>query len=180
MKLSKTKKAILGILSFWPLAYFILFMLFILSCILADTSSSIELFTQLSLMIILPLHFLTILIVLGLTIFYLICIINTDLVPKNQKAIWVIALFFINILAIPSFWYLYLRREPQPGEEPHVIKFIWYLLLVILGAISIYALFFIDIEFMGTIQKVAVVLLAIILFAFIYKYKVRVQADTQS
>jgi len=179
MKLSNTKKVSLGILSFWPLVYILFFMVVMHSIILAEPAgtSADSLFFR-AFLVIIPLHFLTILVVIGLTIFYLAYIINTDLIPKNQKLTWVIALFFLNILAIPSFWYLYLWREPQPGAEPHILKFIWYLLLSILAAIAIYALFFIEIEFMGTVQKIAVVLLAVILFAYIYKYKIRVKAGS--
>lgn len=61
-----------------------------------------------------PLHFLTMLLMFGLTATYVVHAFRTDLVDPDKRVIWVIALIFGNILAFPIYWYLYMWRPLRP------------------------------------------------------------------
>ena len=62
---------------------------------------------------IIALHFLTMLWVLGLMVFYMINVFRNERVEKDKKVLWAVVLFLGNMLAMPVYWYLYIWREPD-------------------------------------------------------------------
>lgn len=120
--LSKRLKILLAAATLWPFVYFGLIMLFALSVMAA------QLLTHRSpdygppggilLLIILPIHLLTILVWNALMIFYIVHVITTKRVTKsNDKALWAVVIFVLNILIMPVYWYLYIWCEPRPAPE---------------------------------------------------------------
>lgn len=73
--------------------------------------------------IIIPLHLLTMLWIISLTIFYMANVFRNDRVNKDMKVLWAVVLFMGSIIAMPIYWYLYIWRDvPSPliSEPPLV------------------------------------------------------------
>lgn len=111
--MKKPTKILLGLASLWPFVYVILFFLFILSSVFfVFASSGQEAGPPLSLMIIFPLHLLTMLWIMALTVFYIVDVFRNERVEKDKKVLWAVVLFMGNIIAMPIYWYLYIWKEP--------------------------------------------------------------------
>jgi len=63
-------------------------------------------------MLIFPLHILTMLWLMALTVFYMVNVFRNERVDKDQKVLWAVVLFMGNIIAMPIYWYLYIWKEP--------------------------------------------------------------------
>lgn len=57
-------------------------------------------------------HIGTMLLSIGLLIYYLIFLFKSDTVDQNKKILWLIVLFFFGIFAFPVFWYIYIWQPP--------------------------------------------------------------------
>ncbi|MDH3493757.1 MAG: hypothetical protein OEM82_09425 [Acidobacteriota bacterium] len=113
--MTKFRKKLLGILTAWPFAYMFLFFLFVLAAIvLAPGGDGFAVLFAL----VLPIHFLTILLIIGLQIFYLIDVFKNDRVKKDHKVVWVIALFLGGLFAMPVYWYMNIWKESKGPDPP--------------------------------------------------------------
>lgn len=63
--------------------------------------------------IILPIHLLTMIIIVALLTFYIINVFRNDRVNKDMKILWAVILFFGSFIAMPIYWYLYIWRDPK-------------------------------------------------------------------
>jgi hypothetical protein len=61
--------------------------------------------------IIIPLHLLTMLLIFGLMVFYIVNVFGNDRIKPDMKALWAIVLFMGNAFAMPIYWYLYIWRD---------------------------------------------------------------------
>lgn len=115
--MKKSLKILLGLATLWPFLYMILFFVFVFSSILfmpaagADRSEP-----PMFLFVIFPLHILTMLWIMGLTVFYMVNVFRNDRVEKDKKVLWAVVLFMGNMIAMPIYWYLYIWREATPGS----------------------------------------------------------------
>lgn len=106
--MSKTVKLLLGITTFWPAAYMILFSAFIVSTILSGFAPGS------AFAVIFALHMVTMLLIAALTVFYIVNVFRNDRVDKDKKALWAIVLFLGNVIAMPVYWYIYFwKTEPE-------------------------------------------------------------------
>ena len=48
---------------------------------------------------------------------YIIYLFRTDRVPQPKKALWAVVLFIGNMIAMPVFWYLYVRPASWPESK---------------------------------------------------------------
>ena len=64
-------------------------------------------------MVIFPLHLLTMLWIMALTVFYMVNVFRNDRVEKDKKVLWAVVLFMGNMIAMPIYWYLYIWKEPS-------------------------------------------------------------------
>ncbi len=111
--MKKTTKILLAIATIFPFLYMIFFFVVIFSSIFlmpADGSSEGGVFPNLF-MIIVPLHLLTMLLIMGLTVFYMVNVFRNDRVDKDKKVLWAVVIFMGNMIAMPIYWYLYIWRE---------------------------------------------------------------------
>jgi hypothetical protein len=112
--MSKTMKLLLGLVTIWPFLYFILFFITIVSLIFfsqrAETAGPPPLIA-----FIFPLHLLTMLVIMALTVFYIVNVFRNERVVKDQKVLWAVVLFLGNALAMPIYWYLYIWKEGLPA-----------------------------------------------------------------
>jgi predicted permease len=53
----------------------------------------------------------------GLIAFYVFFLFKTDAVPKDQKALWAVVLFFANVVVMPIFWWLYVWPAKKSGPD---------------------------------------------------------------
>lgn len=83
---------LLGLLSFWPLAYAYLLYIYPSVFSFLMTVTFFEIF--------------------GLLAFYICFIFKTNHVPAEKRALWTTVLIFGNTVTIPFFWYLYFWKTP--------------------------------------------------------------------
>lgn len=114
--MKKSTKILLGIATIWPLVYMIFFFTVVFSAILsAPRAGSFGRGGALPtlLTVIFPLHILTTILVMGLTIFYIVNVFRNDRVDKDKQVLWTIVLFMGNVIAMPIYWYLYIWGETK-------------------------------------------------------------------
>jgi hypothetical protein len=49
---------------------------------------------------------------------YIVYLFRTDRVPQPKKALWAVVLFMGNMVALPVFWFIYIRPETWPAFRP--------------------------------------------------------------
>ncbi len=116
-EVSKPKKILLGAVTLWPLAYMLIFMVTVL-----------WMFTMMGTRIpsrpdagppawipgLFIVHIGTMLLTLGLTIFYGIHAYRSNRVPESRRVIWVVLNILGSFIAQLFYWYLFIWREPEP------------------------------------------------------------------
>lgn len=124
MKLSKKSVVLVGLLTFLPLAYMVFFFVWFFVSFFADfaTSSHGKSSVPDAFAYVLVLHLGAMLLTMALTIFYIVHLFRSTVVPNDQKALWAVVLFLGNVIAMPIYWYLQVWREVSPRvlEEPRV------------------------------------------------------------
>ena len=68
-------------------------------------------------LLIFPLHLLTMLIVMALMVFYIVNVFKNERVDKDQKVLWAVVLFMGNMIAMPVYWYLHIWKS-APAVNP--------------------------------------------------------------
>ena len=112
--MSKEKKIVLAIFTAWPFLYMIFFFVMVFTIMMSSFSGQPPSSGMPTIiMILFPLHFLTILDIFALLIIYIMHVFKTDRVPEDKKALWAVALFLGNMIAMPIYWYLYIWKEPE-------------------------------------------------------------------
>src|SRR5215210_5308888 len=110
--MKKRNKILLGIATAWPIIYIPLFILFMFSFVLmADRRASPDGAFPAMFLLIFPLHILTILGGLALSVFYIVNVFRNPRVEKDKQVLWVLMLFMVGLVALPIYWYLYIWRE---------------------------------------------------------------------
>jgi hypothetical protein len=115
--MQKPGKLFVGALTLWPLIYMVLFFIFIFSTILFPPEPTEGGFQPIFAMIF-GLHLLTMLIIMGLTVFYMVDVFRNNRVDKDKKVLWAVVIFLGNMIAMPIYWYLYIWKEPAVAGQP--------------------------------------------------------------
>ncbi len=116
--MSKTIKLLLGLVTIWPFAYLILFFITIFSLVFFSRGAETAGGPPPLIALIFPLHLLTMLVIMALTVFYMVNVFRNERVVKDQKVLWAVVLFLGNVLAMPIYWYLYIWKDGQPAGAP--------------------------------------------------------------
>ncbi|HXD29962.1 MAG TPA: hypothetical protein VN643_02520 [Pyrinomonadaceae bacterium] len=116
--MKQSSKILLAAATVWPFLYMLLFFGFIMLTFLTATNNPggggpVVLFA-----VIFPLHILTMLLIMALTVFYIVNVFRNDRVVKDMKVLWAVVLFMGSIIAMPIYWYLYIWREPATPASP--------------------------------------------------------------
>ena len=112
--MSSGKKITLAVFTAWPFLYMIFFMCTISGMMMSGFSGGEHSSGPPAIMmIIFPLHFLTMLELFALLVIYIVHLFNTHRVPQDKKALWAVVLFLGNMIAMPIYWYLYIWKEPK-------------------------------------------------------------------
>ncbi len=111
--MKKSTKILLAIATIFPFLYMIFFFVVIFSSIffMPSDGSSEEGALPILFMVIFPLHLLTMLLIMGLTVFYIVSVFRNDRVDKDKKVLWAVVIFMGNMIAMPIYWYLYIWCE---------------------------------------------------------------------
>ncbi len=111
--MKKSTKILLAIATVFPFAYIIFFfvVVFFSFFMMSQEDSSEGGAMPVLFMILIPLHLLTMLLIMGLTVFYMVNVFRNNRVEKDKKVLWAVVLFMGSIIAMPIYWYLYIWRE---------------------------------------------------------------------
>lgn len=102
-------KLLLGLVTLWPFAYVILFIVVIAAQFFMPGSGQPGPPSLIAL--IFPLHLLTMLVVMALMVFYIVNVFRNNRVENDKKALWAVVLFMGGMIAMPIYWYLYIWKE---------------------------------------------------------------------
>ena len=108
--LKQLGKLLLGVLTLWPFAYIVLFFVVVVATELFMPGPGDAPGPPPLIALILPLHFLTMLVIVALLVFYIVNVFRNDRVEKDKKAVWAIVLFFGSMIAMPIYWYIYIWK----------------------------------------------------------------------
>src|SRR3954466_9221278 len=112
--MSRRRKLTLAVVTAWPLLYMVLFIGWI---VWAFASSAAGDDALPGFGVVFGLHIATMLLILGLTIFYVLHALRSGRVPPNERLLWVVILFVGNAIAMPIYWWLYVWKEPEPAVQ---------------------------------------------------------------
>jgi hypothetical protein len=108
----KSGKIIMGILTFLPAFYLILFATFfygIAIWMIPGMGSKCEIPMFIAYLI--PVHFLVVIIALVLVFYYIFNAAGSKLVDKDIKPLWIAGLLLGNVIIMPVYWYLYIWKD---------------------------------------------------------------------
>ncbi|HEY0615661.1 MAG TPA: hypothetical protein VGC96_13500 [Candidatus Elarobacter sp.] len=116
--LSKQARLVLGLATFWPVLYLVIFLGFVLTMVLAVPLSSGRGSPELgvSFFALFAVHIVTIVWIMGLTVFYMIDVFRNPRVVGDRKVLWAVVIFMGGFLAMPVYWYLFMWREPAGAQ----------------------------------------------------------------
>lgn len=113
----ESTRYVLGFATIWPLLFFIIFMLFIVSLFInppfdnVAPGETVEIPTDFIVMIVL--NVATSLLSLGLMIFYIVHVVKSDELTKDRKVLWAVGLLLATPIVMPIYFYIYFWREPE-------------------------------------------------------------------
>lgn len=116
--MKRSTKILLGLATIWMPIYMVLFMLFIFGMMafsIGQPDPSLGPVFGVGILFVFVLHFLTIMLSLGMTVFYIIHAIKNESLESNMKAMWAVLFFIGGIIAEPIYWYLYIWKAPEDG-----------------------------------------------------------------
>jgi hypothetical protein len=102
----------LAVLTFLPAIYFGFFLVYLLYSSIATEAHDDFLFRS-----VLFLHFVTLIIVIGLVGVYVHNVYNNDSLTGDQKIIWTILILFAGVIAMPIYWYNHLYVNQKRTDE---------------------------------------------------------------
>ncbi|MCX6996189.1 MAG: hypothetical protein NTV49_03675 [Kiritimatiellaeota bacterium] len=142
--MKRSKAAIFGVLTYWPLIYILIFLITILSGVF-NIKSQQDGGIPLAFKILFAVHLVTMVEILVLVVYYLVYLLKTDFVPSNKKAQWALFLFLMNIIAMPIFWRLYIwnnqkEKAPEQSVKGTKSRSIWVVIAVLITLVA-FALF---------------------------------------
>lgn len=108
--MSKNKKILLGIATFWPIVYILLIFFVIFSMLFYITTQPPNWFLFIF-PLISRLHFFTLVESLALIAYYIYHVFNNKNVKKDKKTLWTVVIFIGNYIAMPIYWYNYIWKK---------------------------------------------------------------------
>ncbi len=116
--MTELQKKLLGFATLWPIGYMFFFVGFIILIIsLSSGGGELGAISGLLFVALMVLHFLTIFLILGLQIYYIVHAVKNALLTQNGKIAWIVAFFFGGFVAMPIYWYLSIWKTVE-GDSP--------------------------------------------------------------
>lgn len=110
--LNRTKKLLVGVATIWPLIYIPLFFVFVFSIVFSSVAQNSDVFPK-EVLIIFPVHFLTIISMFVLMGLYIFDLFKNTRIENGKKALWAVVIFLGGIVAMPVYWYLYVWKTSK-------------------------------------------------------------------
>ena len=108
---------LIGAFSVWPLVYLGIFFASFAYTWFEITNKQVSAEPTLF-KYIFPLHCLTMLLMFALLGVYVFHAYKSDRIPNDKRVLWVVILFFGNMIAFPVYWYLYMWSDVQAASTP--------------------------------------------------------------
>lgn len=109
--MTRQAKLLLGLLTFWPSAYAVLFVGFVLAMMLGAGRGEPP---GSGMVLVFVLHALTMLLVMGLLVYYLIHIVRNPALDNNARILWAVVVTMGGFLGQAVYWYLNVWQAPDP------------------------------------------------------------------
>ena len=122
--MKRSTKILLGVATIWPIIYIFLFIAVIFGFIAYSSNLPPNMAigpSEFAFFAIFVLHFFTILLSLGLTVFYIIHAIKNESLESNMKAMWAVLFFFAGMIAQTIYWYLNIWKGPDEPGPPGLL-----------------------------------------------------------
>jgi len=121
--MKQSTKILLGIATIWPLIYMFLFMAFVFGMIFLSGNPDSVMGPAFGggIFLVFVVHFLTIILGLGMTVYYIIHAIKNESLESNMKAMWAVLFFFAGMIAQPIYWYLNIWKGPDEPGPPGLL-----------------------------------------------------------
>jgi len=116
--MEKPGKVALGAATLWPFVYMVIFFGFIFSSFLFLPGDGGSGGFPAAFAVLFALHIFTMLLIMGLSIFYIVDVFRNNRVDKDKKALWAVVIFLGNMIAMPIYWYLYIWKEAAVAGNP--------------------------------------------------------------
>lgn len=107
------KRRLLGALTLWPPLYLVLFLVVILIATVQGDGDPDDAGFLIPFSVLMGLHIGTMLLIIALLIVYIRDAYSNPRIDDNKRTFWAIVLFMGNMIAMPIYWWVYLRREPD-------------------------------------------------------------------
>ncbi|MEL6345668.1 MAG: hypothetical protein AAFV53_21345 [Myxococcota bacterium] len=108
--MSRSQKVALGLLTHWPILYMVVFVSFWLASFFAMQSGGDAIVGMMA--VIFPLHALTMLVTMGLWLFYIVHTVQNTRLTDNDRLVWIIVHATVGMIGwIAYFW---MRIVPAP------------------------------------------------------------------
>jgi len=117
MRLSRGKKILIGALTAWPVVYMGLFFVFVFGTFFMASSRRPGPEMPVAVGVLFGAHCLTMLLMFGLMVFYVVHIVKATFKKSEMKIIWLILVLMGGILAMPVYWYMNIWHEMQTVED---------------------------------------------------------------
>lgn len=116
--MKKSTKIWLLVATLWPLFYILCFVIFAFALVFVIIpQGEPPPPTPGWIMAIFPIHFLTILLMWGLTVIYIIHAVKSKKVPKQQLVVWIVLLVLLGLPTMIVYWVLFIWRTPKAAPE---------------------------------------------------------------
>lgn len=119
-RIPRPARVVLGVLTFWPPVYMVLFMLFVFGDVLLSTlSPSSNAGVPFAFRALFTVHFLTMLEMFGLTVYYAVDVYRDDALRNDRKALWMVIVLLGGFIGQAVYYVLWIvQRDPAVPGSP--------------------------------------------------------------
>ena len=100
MKFRSILKTGLLIITLWPLVYIFFFANTVVDISFRDGKVNSTFITA---------HIFTLLLTVALIVFYIVALYQNNRIKGNSKMLWTISLLMLNVIAMPCYWWIYIK-----------------------------------------------------------------------
>lgn len=120
MELSRVKKLAIGALTAWPLVYMGVFMLAFFATFFRMAGKHAGAGPPAMFGTLFAFHCFTMVVIVGLMVFYIVHIVKSTFEKPEMKIIWLILVLMGGMIAMPVYWYMNIWQSMQikRPEEP--------------------------------------------------------------
>ena len=111
------RRALMFVGAVWPLIYMVLFIgLIVESVVRSGGNPDNDLLVPFE--VLMGLHIATMLVILAATVAYVVHAWRSPRIQSDQRVLWLIVLLLGGFIAMPVYWWLYLRSPQDAANEP--------------------------------------------------------------